>query len=137
MRPRGKQPADFWGWGEFAPTENRVIENREIKLVEADAEHAVLEVNNDWKVEDQVMIGEETTVATHDTEGVTVIDMEYCLTPQERRDPHGDGLRRLLRERPQGRPGLLREPEGQGRPARSRITSSPRPTGPPPPGTTT
>ena len=25
---KGKKPADFWGWGEFAPTENRVIENR-------------------------------------------------------------------------------------------------------------
>ncbi len=80
---KGQQPADFWGWGEFAPTENRAIENRQIKLAEADAEHAVLEVKNDWKVEGNVMIAEETTVATHDTEGVTVIDMQYCLTPQE------------------------------------------------------
>ncbi len=80
---KGKQPADFWGWGEFAPTENRVIENREVKLAEADAEHAVLEVKNDWTVDGNVMIVEEATVATCDREGVTVIDMKYCLTPQE------------------------------------------------------
>ena len=33
---------------------------------------AVLEVKNDWTVDDSVMIAEETTIATHDTDGVTV-----------------------------------------------------------------
>ena len=54
-----------------------------VTVAEADAEQAVLEVKNDWTVDGNVMIAEETTVATHDTDGVTVIDMKYCLTPQE------------------------------------------------------
>ncbi|MHB8899234.1 MAG: family 16 glycoside hydrolase [Thermoguttaceae bacterium] len=80
---QGAEPADFWGWGEFAPTENRVIQNRHIRLAETDADHALVEVKNDWKVGDRTMIVEETTIGTHDTDGVTVIDLEYRLAPQE------------------------------------------------------
>lgn len=78
----GEQPADFWGWGKFAPTTGRVIENRSIELVEADARHAVISVQNDWNVQDRVMLAEATTIATHDTDGVRVIDLYYRLTPQ-------------------------------------------------------
>ena len=28
--------ADFWGWGDYAPRDGRVIENREVRLVSAD-----------------------------------------------------------------------------------------------------
>ena len=80
---QGTEPADFWGWGEFAPTENRVIENRSVDLMFSDAKHAALMVENDWKVGDRTMIVEETTVSTRDTDGVTLIDLEYRLTPQE------------------------------------------------------
>lgn len=80
---QGKSPADFWGWGEFAPTDNRVIENREVKLAEAGAERAMLAVKNDWTVEGRVMIAEATTIATRDVEGGSVIDFEYRLTPKE------------------------------------------------------
>ena len=31
----GQTPADFWGWGQFAPTKDRVITNRSLKAVAA------------------------------------------------------------------------------------------------------
>ena len=54
--------ADFWGWGQFAPIDKRVITNRDIKLVNADAKSAQIEIVNDWTIEGQKYLGERTTV---------------------------------------------------------------------------
>ena len=77
----GKKPADFWGWGEWAPTEDRVIRNRSVKLVEAGRRHAVLQIRNDWTVEGEAMIEESTTIAARRIEGTYVIDLDFRLTP--------------------------------------------------------
>ncbi|MDP2897398.1 MAG: PmoA family protein [bacterium] len=79
----GKEKADFWGWGEWAPTKDRVIQNRSVKLVESDASHAVLEVRNDWLVEERPMIHELLKVDARETKGAYVIDLDYRLTPTE------------------------------------------------------
>ena len=42
--------ADFWGWGEFAPTQGRVIKNRKVDLVKTDGQEAVVEIHNDWTI---------------------------------------------------------------------------------------
>ena len=78
----GRQPADFWGWGEWAPTEGRVIKNRSVKLAAADREHAVLEVRNDWVVGDEVMIEEATSLAVREEQGAFVVDLDYRLVPR-------------------------------------------------------
>ncbi len=77
----GEQGADFWGWGEFAPTEGRVIKNRGVKLVEADDDHAAIEVRNDWMVEDEVVIKELLAINVAETNETYVIDLDYRLTP--------------------------------------------------------
>ena len=79
----GKEKADFWGWGEWAPTKDRVIQNRSVKLAEADASHAALEVRNDWLVEERAMIHELLKVVACETKGAYVIDLDYRLTPTE------------------------------------------------------
>jgi len=78
---KGKERADFWGWGEWAPTKGRVIKNRSVKLVESDSAHAKLEVRNDWLVEDEVMIDELLEVTAREEKGGYVIDLDYRLTP--------------------------------------------------------
>jgi hypothetical protein len=78
---KGKQKADFWGWGQWAPTEGRVIQNRGLKLLEADAKHATLEVRNDWTVQDEVMISEVTLLTARRRGPAYVIDFDYRLTP--------------------------------------------------------
>lgn len=78
----GKSPADFWGWGQFAPTENRVIQNRSVKLVQADARRAVIEVRNEWLVKTEVMIDEATTITAGTAKDAYVIDFDFRLTPK-------------------------------------------------------
>jgi len=78
---KGQQKADFWGWGEWAPTEGRVIENRGVKLLKADARRAVLGVRNQWMVNKEVMIREATMIVARQQGNAYVIDLSYRLTP--------------------------------------------------------
>lgn len=78
---QGKEKADFWGWGEWAPTEGRVIRNRGVELLKADAKSAVLRVHNEWMVNSDVMIRESTTIAARQQGKAYVIDLTYRLTP--------------------------------------------------------
>jgi len=73
--------ADFWGWGEFAPRDGRVILNRDVKLVRADADHLEMEIHNDWMIRNQKMLDEVTLATVAERAGVYVIDLEFRLTP--------------------------------------------------------
>ena len=77
----GGKRADFWGWGEWAPTEGRVIKNREIKLVTANARFAMVQVRNDWMNQDDVMIREETVIYAGERENAYLIGLHFKLTP--------------------------------------------------------
>jgi len=77
----GKKPADFWGWGEWAPTKDRVITNRSIELVEADAKHARLAVRNDWTAEGETVIEETLALTALEMQGTYVIQFDFRLTP--------------------------------------------------------
>lgn len=78
----GEKRADFWGWGSWAPTEDRVIENRGVELSQADGDKAVLKVHNEWMIGEQVAIDEQTAITTRRVEGVYVIDLDFQLTPR-------------------------------------------------------
>ena len=73
--------ADFWGWGEFAPREGRMIQNRDVKLVRADADHLEMEIHNDWMVGRQKRLDEVTIAKVAERSGVYTIDFEFRLTP--------------------------------------------------------
>jgi len=73
--------ADFWGWGEFAPREGRVIQNRDVKLTRADASHLEMEIHNEWLVRNQKRLDEITLASVAEREGVYVLDLEFRLTP--------------------------------------------------------
>ncbi|MHC4178829.1 MAG: family 16 glycoside hydrolase [Planctomycetota bacterium] len=78
---KGKEKADFWGWGEWAPTEGRVIRNREVKLLKASSRGAVLRVQNVWLLRDDVMIREETVIMAGQRENAYLIGLRFRLTP--------------------------------------------------------
>ena len=78
----GDAQADFWGWGAQAPTEGRVIRNRDVRLAASDAGHAVVEASNDWLIGDRTVMAEQLTIDTQETKGVYVIDLLFRLTPQ-------------------------------------------------------
>jgi len=88
--------ADFWGWGEFAPTDQRVIRNREVQLAQATDTTAELVIRNDWTIRGNRYADEQTTAlwrtlrqaqgppeqgrgGTRD--GANVLDLSYSLTP--------------------------------------------------------
>ncbi|MFZ5832149.1 MAG: DUF6807 family protein [Planctomycetota bacterium] len=78
----GPKAADFWGWGEFAPKENRIIENRDARVVKANQGGAELAVRNDWVAEGQTLIEEATTIAASEDRGAYVIDLDFQLNPR-------------------------------------------------------
>jgi hypothetical protein len=77
----GAKAADFWGWGQFAPTKDRVIQNRSVKLLKADAKGADVAVCNQWTAEGEVMIDESTTITAREIKGAYVIDLDFRLAP--------------------------------------------------------
>lgn len=73
--------SDFWGWGEYAPREGRLIQNREVKLTRADSGRAEIGIHNEWLTHNVKRADEITTATVTEREGVYVIDLEYRLTP--------------------------------------------------------
>ena len=43
---------DFWGWGQFAPTDQRVITNQHVQLQQSHADAASVDIQNDWMIAD-------------------------------------------------------------------------------------
>lgn len=76
--------ADFWGWGQYAPRDGRIIENKSVTLAAADEAHAELDIHNDWNVASgtrvRKMLDEYTKTSVTEREGVYVIDLSFRLT---------------------------------------------------------
>lgn len=73
--------ADFWGWGEYAPREGRVIENTAVTLRAADATRAEVEIRNDWRVRNRKMADELNSTTVTERDGAFVIDYRFTVTP--------------------------------------------------------
>jgi hypothetical protein len=77
--------ADFWGWGVYASRDGRVIETKSVKLLNADAKSATVEIQNDWTIRSQrssrTWASEKVTATTSERDGVYVMDLTYTITP--------------------------------------------------------
>src|SRR2546430_8269570 len=73
----GAKDADFWGWGEHAPIQNRRIVNRSITPTQNG-----FRASNDWVADDSVLIREELRALVTAADTATVLDLVYRLTPQ-------------------------------------------------------
>jgi hypothetical protein len=73
--------ADFWGWGVYAPREGRIVQNREVKLVSADASHAEIEIRNDLMVDNRKFGEENDRARVTERDGVFVLDLAYTIVP--------------------------------------------------------
>ncbi len=72
---------DFWAWGAYAPREGRVIQNRSVKLISADALQAQIEIHNDWLIDNRKMLDETDEAIVSERHGVYVLDLYYRLAP--------------------------------------------------------
>ena len=73
---------DFWGWGRFAPTDGRVIVNRDVRLARADGASAEVAVQNDWMIEKEVVLGEAATIRAGEDQGARVLDLTYRFSSE-------------------------------------------------------
>jgi hypothetical protein len=76
--------ADFWGWGQYAPRDGRIIQNTGITLTAGDANHAQIELHNDWNIgtdRPRKMVDEATTAEVRERDSVFVIDLTFRLNP--------------------------------------------------------
>lgn len=71
---------DFWGWGRYAPVEDRVIVNRDVRLVGADSRSAELSITNDWTIGQQRVMQESSTIGVSDDRGARILDLAYRFT---------------------------------------------------------
>jgi hypothetical protein len=75
------QRADFWGWGQFAPTADRVITNRSVTLSSTSGTSAVLDIANEWLIASKKVMDEQTTASWRPGTSANVLDLTYRLTP--------------------------------------------------------
>ena len=68
---------DFWGWGRFAPIENRVIRNTGVRLTETSEAAGTVTVANDWTIGPDVVMKEESTIRAAEEQGARVLDLTY------------------------------------------------------------
>lgn len=73
--------ADFWGWGVYAPRDGRVIRTASVRLLDADASQARLEIRNDWVVGTRTMAEEITTATVTERDEAFVLDFSSRITP--------------------------------------------------------
>lgn len=79
----GDHRADFWGWDSLAPTETRVIRNRRVALVSADADQAEVAVENAWMMGERVLVDERLTIRARQEGAAYVLELDFLLTPRD------------------------------------------------------
>lgn len=79
----GREKADFWGWGAHAPTKDRRIVNTDVKLVESHAGEAKVQVENEWRIADTVMMRERLTVKSRVVPEGNWHELTFTLMPTE------------------------------------------------------
>jgi hypothetical protein len=80
----GETRADFWGWGAQTPTEGRVIRNRSVRLESSDSTRAVVAVENEWWIGEEVVLEEAVRIHVREQAAAYVVEMDFTLTPRVR-----------------------------------------------------
>jgi hypothetical protein len=77
------QVADFWGWGKFAPYAGQRIVTRGVRLAEADARRAVLDIRNEWFTGEKKLLDEAVTLTVREVPGAFVLDYAFRFAAVE------------------------------------------------------
>jgi hypothetical protein len=77
----GKKDADFWGWGEHAPTKDRRIVNREVPRIGTRDGTVSFTARNEWVAEGIGLIDEQLAAAVRTAAPAVILDLTYTLTP--------------------------------------------------------
>lgn len=75
----GKKDADFWGWGEHAPTRERKIVNALVNFQRTSGKEVLFRVRNHWMAEGEIMVIEDLLVELRRVGKAYVLDLDYSL----------------------------------------------------------
>jgi hypothetical protein len=76
----GRQDADFWGWGEHAPKEDRVIEHLGFSTIRG-GNPALAVLSGRWQAKGETMIRQRLSLSARRDKKCNVVDLEYVLSP--------------------------------------------------------
>lgn len=81
----GRKDADFWGWGEPAPTDGRKIVSKGPTFQKVTNNVATFTVVNEWQADGDPLVSEKLEAVVRPNEGegkrANVLDLTYTLTP--------------------------------------------------------
>ena len=81
----GEASGDWWGWGEKAPKDKRLILNREARITDEEKDRVTLRVINSWRAEEETVLGERATITASAAKNAYVIDYELKFTVPTKR----------------------------------------------------
>jgi hypothetical protein len=73
---------DFWGWGKYAPIEDRAIVHRSMGGISSSAGIASFQANNQWIAADKPLLKEAVNARFMPRKDGWVYDLGYRLTPE-------------------------------------------------------
>lgn len=76
----GRQDADFWGWGEHAPKQDRRIVNRSVTNIFTEGVNARFTARNEWLAGADVLVQESLGVNLRSSADANVLELSYTLT---------------------------------------------------------
>ena len=79
----GKHDADFWGWGEHAPTKDRRIVNRTVSEPLSNPSGGGFKAENEWLAGTNVVLTEQLRTVARTEGPANVIDLVYSLTAKD------------------------------------------------------
>ncbi|HVY70585.1 MAG TPA: DUF6807 family protein [Verrucomicrobiae bacterium] len=76
----GKKDADFWGWGEHAPKDKRLVVNRKIADGSLTPTAARFVAHNEWMADNEPLVKETLVASLRSTQAANVLELAYTLT---------------------------------------------------------
>lgn len=80
VQVEGEAIGDWWGWGEKAPKDKRIILNREARVTGEDKDRVTLRVINSWRADGETVLAERATITASAARNAYVIDFELKYT---------------------------------------------------------
>lgn len=80
VQVEGEAAGDWWGWGEKATKDKRLILNREARITDEDKDRVTLRVINSWRADGETVLGERATITASAAKDAYVIDYELKYT---------------------------------------------------------
>jgi len=77
----GETDADFWGWGEHAPTKGRRVDVEQIDEIKTQKDQASFVASCEWRAEGAVLLNEELRAELKTLPRGNVLQLTYKLTP--------------------------------------------------------